>query len=138
MKHNGRDLLIRHEGVKLKPYLDTVGKLTIGVGRNLDALGISRATAEQMLDEDIARARAGAEVYPWFAGLNAARQAVVVDMIFNLGRGGFRKFTRTKKAISNGHFRIAALEMQDSRWYRQVGTRGVRLAKMMRTGKWPR
>ena len=34
------DLLILHEGVRRKPYLDTVGELTIGVGRNLDAMGL--------------------------------------------------------------------------------------------------
>ena len=30
-----------HEGVEHMPYKDTVGKLTIGVGRNLDDRGLS-------------------------------------------------------------------------------------------------
>ncbi len=33
--------LVRHEGLKLKPYRCTAGKLTIGIGRNLDNCGIS-------------------------------------------------------------------------------------------------
>src|SRR4051812_27390106 len=32
--------LIIDEGLKLSPYTDTVGKLTIGVGRNLTDVGI--------------------------------------------------------------------------------------------------
>ena len=34
------DLLMKHEGVRNKPYEDTVGVLTIGVGRNLDDVGL--------------------------------------------------------------------------------------------------
>ena len=35
-------LLIRHERLRLKPYTDTVGKLTIGVGRNLTDMGLTQ------------------------------------------------------------------------------------------------
>ena len=87
---NIQDLLVLHEALRLKPYQDSVGKLTIGVGRNLDDVGISRETAFSMLREDISAAFVGARWYPWFAGLNVVRQAVVVDMIFNMGRGKFR------------------------------------------------
>lgn len=48
-----KDMLIRHEGLKLKPYRDTVGKLTIGAGRNLNDLGISEREAMFLLDNDI-------------------------------------------------------------------------------------
>lgn len=49
-----REQLERHEGLRLKPYKDTVGKLTIGIGRNLDDKGISRKEAFALLDNDIA------------------------------------------------------------------------------------
>ena len=46
--------LIRHEGLRLKPYRCTAGKLTIGIGRNLDDCGISQKEAYAMLERDIA------------------------------------------------------------------------------------
>ncbi len=48
--------LKRHEGVKLKPYFCTQGKCTIGVGRNLEDVGISEEEAEMLLINDIERA----------------------------------------------------------------------------------
>ena len=47
------DELVRDEGVRLKPYRDTVGKLTIGTGRNLDDMGISEVENAMLLDNDI-------------------------------------------------------------------------------------
>ena len=41
------------EGVKLKPYKDTVGKLTIGCGRNLDDIGISYTEVDYLLENDL-------------------------------------------------------------------------------------
>ena len=37
--------LILHEGLRLKPYRCTAGKLTIGVGRNLETKGLSEEEA---------------------------------------------------------------------------------------------
>jgi hypothetical protein len=47
------ELLSRFEGLRLKPYRDTVGKLTIGFGRNLEEKGISQLEAEFLLYQDI-------------------------------------------------------------------------------------
>ena len=77
-------MLLRHEGLKLKPYQDTVGKVTVGVGRNLDDVGISREEAMFMLDNDIKKAKLGlAHMFPWYLSLDDVRQAVMVDMTFN-------------------------------------------------------
>ena len=48
-----KDMLIRHEGLKLKPYLCTAGKLTIGVGRNIQDRGITYQEAMMLLENDI-------------------------------------------------------------------------------------
>ena len=40
-----REDLIADEGIRLKPYLCPAGKTTIGVGRNLDDVGITEAEA---------------------------------------------------------------------------------------------
>ena len=45
MSESLTETLIRHEVLRLRPYTDSVGKLTIGVARNLDNLGISREEA---------------------------------------------------------------------------------------------
>ena len=68
--------------------------------------------------------------------LGDVRQAVVVDMSFNLGLTRFSQFTQTLKAISAGNYAAASSYMLDSKWARQVGPRAQRLAKMMRTGEW--
>ena len=52
-------MLKRHEGLRLKPYQDTIGKLTIGYGRNLDDRGISKEEAEYLLRNDISRVKIG-------------------------------------------------------------------------------
>ena len=131
--------LIRlHEGLRLKPYRDTVGKLTIGYGRNLDDRGITQRDAETMLRDDVADTRTALiTALPWFAELYGAREAVLIDMAFNLGPAGLLKFGRTLSAVEQGDYETAAVEMLDSKWAGQVGQRATRLAEMMRTGEWP-
>jgi len=54
--------------LRLKPYRDSVGKLTIGVGRNLDDVGISAEEADVLLANDIAKAQAELkQALPWTA-----------------------------------------------------------------------
>ena len=126
--------LIYDEGISLKPYRDSVGKLTIGVGRNLDDKGISDDEAMYLLDNDINEALRDARTFVWFDDLTDARQRVVVNMIFNLGLTRFSNFKKTIHHIAAGEYDKAAVEMLDSRWARQVGSRAKRLAKMMKEG----
>jgi len=58
-------------------------------------------------------------------------QSVLVDMRFNLGHKGFRKFKNMIKAVKQQDFHSAAREMRDSLWYHQVGKRAEHLIKMM-------
>lgn len=127
-------LLLSHEGMRLKPYRDTVGKLTIGVGRNLEDTGITQEEANYLLENDIRQAKRTAEwAFPWFRDLSLTRQAVVISMIFNLGIKGFRSFRRLIDALEHGDYARAALEMRSSKWARQVGDRAVELARMMKS-----
>lgn len=129
------DMLKRDEGVRFKPYVDTVGKTTIGVGRNLTDVGISQDECDLMLANDIARTEADAQHFSWFGGLNEARQAVILNMIFNLGLRSFKGFTQTIKYLEAGDYQSAADRMIASKWAEQVGARAGRLAIIMRTGK---
>jgi lysozyme len=140
------DVLHRDEGERLRPYDDAtgrqllpgmklIGKITIGVGRNLTDMGISKSESRTMLQADIARCEREARAnFTWFPILDAARQAVVLSMIFNLGITKFKDFKNTIAAIQAGDYELAATCMLQSLWARQVGDRAVRLAETMRTG----
>ena len=131
-----REMLIRHEGMRLKPYRCPAGKLTIGVGRNLEDVGISEYQAFYLLDNDIRRAEAtaaecaGRHGVLW-EGLPEDARLVLLNMAFNLGYrlGGFRKMFA---ALRKGDYEDAAREMLDSRWARQVGQRAIELAEIMK------
>jgi lysozyme len=130
-------MLIRHEGIRLRPYRDTRHKLTIGVGRNLDDVGVTRAEALMLLNNDIARVRREVEgAFSWFSGLNPVRKDVVLDMVFNLGLTRFRRFKKTIAAIMAKDWEKAAREMLNSQWAKQVGRRARELAAMMNRGKY--
>lgn len=128
--------LKKHEGVELKPYKCTSNKLTIGVGRNLEDVGISEHEAEYLLMNDLDTYMKTANAYDWYAGLNDARKAVIVNMLFNMGQTNFNKFLKMKQALNVGDHAEAAKQMLDSRWAKQVKGRSEELAKQMETGKW--
>lgn len=129
--------LMRHESVELKPYTDSVGKLTIGCGRNLTDKGISHDEAMFLLENDLNSTLADCGTFPWFAGLDPVRQRVVADMAFNLGLPKLRRFRQTLAAVARGDYGAAAAGMLDSQWAKQVGQRATRLAEMMRSGREP-
>ena len=125
-----------HEGLRLKPYRDSVGKLTIGVGRNLDDVGLREGEAMFLCFCDVAAVEQALDArLPWWRGLDAARRAVVVDMAFNMGVDGLLGFGDALAALRAGRFGDAAQSMLRSRWAGQVGRRATTLARMMRTGE---
>lgn len=126
--------LRRDEGVRLKPYVDTVGKVSIGVGRNLTDVGITPEEAAVLLDNDIATALGSLATKPWFNGLDPVRQRVLVNICFNLGIGGLLGFPRMIAALIQHDYDRAAVELETSALARQTGQRNVRLAHMLRTG----
>lgn len=128
----------RHEGLRLRAYVDTVGKITIGYGRNLEDAGISTDEAEMLLAHDLDRVMRELEGrFAWFFVLDSVRQAVLVNMGFQLGMAGLSKFSQTLAAIVAKEYGQAADLMMDSKWARQVPRRAAELAAMMRTGQWP-
>jgi lysozyme len=129
-------LLIRHEGLRLKPYTCTAGKLTIGVGRNLDDNGITEAEAMAMLERDIT-VTVGTlrDHFPWFANLDTTRQYAVISLGFNLGVHKLSTFKRFLAAMASQQYETAAAEILDSTYATQVGKRAIELAAMIRSGQ---
>ena len=130
-----RPMLVRHEGLKLKVYKCPAGRWTIGVGRNVEDLGLTRDEAMHLLDNDIRRVHAEVKrVFPWFPLLDEPRQLVLMNMAFNLGTDGLIKFTQMLEAIKRKDWTKAAEEMRDSKWAKQVGSRAIELSLIMKTG----
>lgn len=127
--------LIVDEGLRLRPYRCTAGKLTIGIGRNLDDLGITREEALMLAENDIIRVEQELDAtLPWWREMSERRQQALANMCFNLGIQRLLKFTNTLAAMEQGDYEAAAAGMKASAWFRQVGERAVRLVDAMRRG----
>ena len=66
--------LEQHEGRRARPYMDSVGKITIGVGRNLSDKGLSQAEIDALLEHDLDDVLIDLETFAWFAALDGVRQ----------------------------------------------------------------
>ena len=152
------ELITRHEGKRNRPYCDKCGayvefvgqgwlcsclaareapgNLTIGIGHNLGGRPLSERAMAQILDDDYEEALLDLVGFAWFKGLNDARRAALLDLRFNVGGTKFRGFERMMAALAKGKFIVAAYEMGDSKWARQVGKRAIEDADLLRTGDW--
>jgi len=127
--------LMQDEGLRLKPYRCTAGRLTIGVGRNLDDMGITAEEADYLLENDIGRAMAELDrALPWWRGLSEARQRALANMCFNLGIARLMRFKGMLADMAAGDHAGAAREAMDSAWARQVGPRARRIAALLAEG----
>lgn len=132
------DQLIKHEGYRQFPYRDTVGKLTIGIGRNLDDVGITDDEAKYLLRSDIKKCIQQLEdAFYWFPNMNQARRDALTNMCFNLGFTRLNGFRNTLIALADEDYELAAKEALDSKWARQVGKRANDIAYMIKEGLYP-
>lgn len=137
MSETLEEFLARHEckGGKpnLKMYLDSLGIETIGYGHNLRDKPITKKAADQIFSDDLTDVQLEVtHAFPWYAELSQPRQWVILDMVFNMGLGGVRKFKKFIQAVELGNYDTAADEMLDSLWAKQVKGRALELAQMMR------
>jgi lysozyme len=135
-----REQLKKHEGTgpvkngRFFPYKDSVGKLTIGYGRNLEDRGLSLAEAEFLLNNDIDdHGEELVEKLPWVTTLSFPRLSVLLDMAFNMGLPTLLTFKRTLSLIRFGDFQGASITMLASKWATQVKGRALTLSNIMRT-----
>jgi lysozyme len=120
----------------LKPYYCTAGRLTIGYGRNLDDVGITKEEAEYLLQNEIRSCIADLQkkIPDIYNNVNHVRQAVLVNMCYNLGITGLLKFKKTLASIQQGDYKLASEQMLQSLWAEQVGNRAKLLSELMKNG----
>ena len=132
--------LMRDEGFVSHAYTDSLGYLTLGIGRLVDSRrggGISEDEAMYLLNNDIAnRVESLRLSIPWIYDLDEARAGVLINMAFQLGVHGLLGFKKTLACVEAGDYIEAAAESLNSRWARQTPARAARLAKQMITGEW--
>lgn len=139
LEHTAAELIRKHEGFSGFAYRCPAGKLSIGYGRNVDSdggIGISEDEAAFLLAGDIHRIRNElTRGIRNFLFLDEIRQAVLIDMCYNLGIGRFLAFKKMIRAVEGSDFPQASREMLDSKWAKQVGGRAEELASLMKGEK---
>lgn len=133
--------LRRDEGTRATAYKDSMGWLTIGVGRLIDSrkpgAGLRPDEIDYLLRNDIAdRVQALQKALPWFAKLDQARQGVLINMAFQMGTAGLLAFRQTLGLVRDGRYAEASEQMLKSKWAEQTPARAHRLSQQMKTGEW--
>lgn len=132
------DQLVKHEGVRHKVYTCPAGKMTIGVGRNLEDLGLSDDEIYYLLKNDIRRVDEELNnAFRWYKNLDSVRKDAMINMGFNLGLPRLRGFRLALKCMETGDYREAAVEFLDSLWAEQVGRRALDVSHMIQYGEYP-
>lgn len=130
------DYVEMNEGYRQRAYKDSVGVATIGIGFNLEE-GFTREECRLVLIHRLGliQDKLSDTISGW-SKLVPVQRMVLIDMCYNLGFAGLLKFVKMLNAIAVGNYEVAALELIDSRYADQVGSRADRNAYMLRTGKW--
>ncbi len=147
-----REHLRKAEGVRERPYIDTVGKWTVGVGWNISDRGvpgyaahellsrgnITPETIDKLLEIALKEAEMIAERFLRAAllkqSINDTRRCAIIDMAYNLGEPRLFGFKKMRAAIEDGDWDRAADEALDSKWATQVGQRAHTVADWLRFG----
>ena len=119
-------MLLKHEGMRTFPYKCSENKLTIGIGRNLEANGITEDEAMYLLANDIKRTTEDLDKnYGAWITFPAEARMVCIDLVFNLGITGFMKFKKTRQLMELGMWLEASEELLDSRYATQLPNRSA-------------
>lgn len=138
-----QELLELDEGRRLWPYKDTRGNPTWGIGHLLgnplaqDVLDLLNQAIDLQFQHDLDAVIAGLSFFPEFAALDPVRQAVLIDMAFNLGIAGLRNFTTFLSCVASQQWAAAAADLRGTLVYTQLPERYERLAVMIQSGEWP-
>ena len=138
-----REEIAADEGEVHEIYLDHLGLPTFGIGhlvRDDDpehgwevGTAVSNDRCVEAFNEDIKTVVSDCyKLYPDFDDLPEEAKRIIANMMFNMGRPRLSKFKGMKRGVDARDWMVAATEMVDSRWYRQVTNRADRLVQRMR------
>lgn len=149
------DLLVFEEGFRDRPYLDSEGYPTVGIGFLLAKTKCTQAELKKYYDftlplpaaeawlrchlDDLVKDMANHPVIgPAYAATADyyARRCVLISMAYQMGLGGLAKFKNTLWHVAKGRFNMASYYMLQSKWAKQTPNRAKRHAAQMGTGKW--
>lgn len=143
-----KEQIKRHEGEVLEIYKDSLGYLTFGVGHLVreddpefgqpEGTPVTQERVDEVYEYDFDKhleetihlfeSKGGEDFY----ALPENIQHVLVNMTFNLGGTRFGKFNNMWKGVVENDWEKVAVEMEDSKWFGQVGRRSVELQEMVR------
>ena len=132
-----KEQLIKHEGEEYKVYVDSEGNLSCGIGHFLSVGSyVPKAAVDAFFERDylVAKSDYLSLMIQYSLNLNSTRQAVIINMLFNMGINRVRGFKKMLAALCAENYTLAASEMLDSKWARQVGNRAIELSGMMEEG----
>lgn len=133
------------EGFMESPYLDTENVPTIGYGTtrilgkavSMNDPDITEANARQLLRCDLFTACLDAQdIFLRLNEMNDVRQEVLVNLSYNIGHSRLSRFVKLIAAAGELDYETMAAEMKDSKWFKQVGQRALRLCYAMQNGVW--
>ena len=139
-----KNMIVEHEGIRYTPYKDSLGLWTVGVGhligdgRSLPSAWNREFSHEEVMnlfDKDYEHHRQAAEKIPGFNNLDSMGQGALTDLTFNMGPVWYRKWPRFSKAMEEGDTQLAALSLEQSKWYGQVGRRAPKIVSMVENAK---
>jgi len=136
----------RHEGEVLEVYKDSLGYKTLGVGHLCQPndpeydWDIGTSVTQEVVDlyyEDDFKKHLDEAVHVYgseqaFYDLPEDIQHVLVNMCFNLGGNRLSNFRNMLDACRKHEWERMAAEMEDSRWFKQVGRRSLELQALVR------
>jgi lysozyme len=135
------EMIKKHEGVRTKPYKDSLGLWTVGVGhligngKTLPPEWNREFTMEEidkLFMEDYIHHKNAAQKIPAFNKMNSLGQGALIDLTFNMGPAWFKSWPTLMKQLSSGDFNSAADNLKNSTWFKQVKSRGVTIVNMIR------
>jgi len=136
-----KQMIIRHEGKRNRPYQDSLGLWTVGIGHLIgDGKSLppemNREFSDEevmaMFEKDYAHHRSAAMNIPGFDKLDGRGQGALTDLTFNMGPSWISKWPKLKKQLDEGDTKAAAQNLEQSKWYGQVGNRAPTVVSLLR------
>jgi GH24 family phage-related lysozyme (muramidase) len=136
-----KKMIIAHEGKRYEPYKDSLGLWTVGVGHLIgDGKSLppewNRKLSEEevmkLFEDDYAHHRLAAQSIPGFGKLGTSGQGALTDLTFNMGPSWIQKWPKLKKQLTDLDVESAASNLEGSKWFGQVKSRGPEIVDMLR------